>query len=51
MKLNPPYPYFGSKWREAPEIWKRFGDVANLVEWFGHAFSWFNPDSDDETSK
>lgn len=34
MVLKPPYPYFGSKWRVSPLIWKRFGDVPNLVDPF-----------------
>lgn len=37
MTANPlkaPYPYFGGKSRAAPEIWRRFGRVANYVEPF-----------------
>jgi len=33
-KLKSPYPWFGGKARTAPEIWRRFGDVANYVEPF-----------------
>jgi len=32
--LRSPYPYFGGKSRVAPEVWSRFGDVANYVEPF-----------------
>jgi hypothetical protein len=33
-KLKAPFPWFGGKSRAAPEIWTRFGDVANYVEPF-----------------
>lgn len=32
--LTAPFPYFGGKRRIAPEVWLRFGDVANYIEPF-----------------
>jgi DNA adenine methylase len=32
--LKAPFPWFGGKSRVAPEVWARFGDVANYVEPF-----------------
>lgn len=32
--LKAPFPWFGNKKRVAPQVWERFGDVANFVEPF-----------------
>ncbi len=32
--LKAPFPWFGGKSRVAPDVWARFGDVANYVEPF-----------------
>lgn len=32
--LRAPFPWFGGKSRVAPQVWERFGDVANYVEPF-----------------
>lgn len=33
-ELQAPFPWFGGKRRVAPEVWQRFGDVANYIEPF-----------------
>jgi site-specific DNA-adenine methylase len=33
-RLKAPFPYFGGKSRVAAEVWRRFGDVPNMIEPF-----------------